>query len=272
MEVEAVFAIQEGPLQLWLTRNPRGTTGRRSTSTRKNTIVKVLQLAVCITLVKLSIYPPPQKQAPALATMSFRPGDGVPLPANVKRDIEALRESNFQVGLGDKQQEFDDFMESNWSNWKDNWHGYYGSLASSTYVGSTITSLPKKHAVIEIGEITYYHADGVYYALFGEIYVVVPPPNGALIKTIPPGLSTVTVNDTEYYNYGGAFYIKVDNGYQVIAPPAGGIVTELPGKAYSTLINKDLYYIYGNAYYKRFFRGNSVIYKIVKAPAVKKNL
>ena len=214
--------------------------------------------------------PPPQKQAPALATMSFRPGDGVPLPANVKRDIEALRESNFQVGLGDKQQEFDDFMESNWSNWKDNWHGYYGSLTSSTYVGSTITSLPEKHAVMEIGEITYYHADGVYYALFGEIYVVVPPPNGALIKTIPPGLSTVTVNGTKYYNYGGVFYLKVDRGYQVIAPPASGIVTELPGKAYSTLINKDLYYIYGNAYYKRFFRGNSVIYKIVKAPTVKK--
>ena len=213
---------------------------------------------------------PQKKQTPALATMSFRPGDGIPLPAKAKRDIEALRESNLQVGLGDKQQELDDFMESNWSNWKDNWHGYYGSLTSSTYVGSTITSLPEKHAVMEIGEITYYHADGVYYTLFGEIYVVVPPPNGALIKTIPPGLSTVTVNGTKYYNYGGVFYLKVDRGYQVIAPPASGIVTELPGKAYSTLINKDLYYIYGNAYYKRFFRGNSVIYKIVKAPTVKK--
>ena len=213
---------------------------------------------------------PQKKQAPALATMSFRPGDGIPLPAKVKRDIETLRKSNLQFGLGDKQQEFDDFMESNWSNWKNNWHGYYGSLTSSTYVGSTVASLPKKHEVMKIREITYYYADGVYYASFDEIYVVVPPPNGALIETIPPGLSTVTVNDTEYYNYGGAFYIKVDNGYQVIAPPAGGIVTELPGKAYSTLINKDLYYVYGNAYYKRFFRGNSVIYKIVKAPAVKK--
>jgi hypothetical protein len=219
------------------------------------------------------IYYTPKKQAlPTLPTMSYRPGDGVPLPANVKKDIEVLRDSNLQVNLRDKQEEFNDFMESNWSNWKNNWHGYYGSLTSSTYVGSTVASLPEKHEVMEIGEITYYYADGVYYTSFDEIYVVVPPPNGAIMKTVPSDISAVTVNGTKYYNYGGVFYLKVDRGYQVIAPPAGGIVTELPGKAYSTLINKDLYYVYGNAYYKRFFKGNSVIYKIVKAPTVKKNL
>ncbi len=215
------------------------------------------------------IYYTPEKKAPALMTMHYRPGDGVPLPANVKKEIETLRKSNLQAGLGDKQQEFNDFMENNWSNWKNNWHGYYGSLTSSTNVGSTVASLPEKHEVMKIREITYYYADGVYYASFNEIYVVVPPPNGALIETIPPDYSTVTVNGTEHYNYGGVFYLKVDRGYQVIAPPTGGIVTKLPGKAYSTLINKDLYYVYGNAYYKRFFRGNSVIYKIVKAPTVK---
>lgn len=218
-----------------------------------------------------SIHSARANQAPALMTMSFRPGDGVSLPANVKRDMELLRKSNLQVNLRDKQQEFNDFMENNWSNWKNNWHGYYGSLTSSTYVGSTVDSLPEKHTVMKIMEITYYYADGVYYASFDDIYVVVPPPNGALIETIPPDLSSVTANGTKYYNYGGVFYHKVDNGYQVIAPPTGGIVTKLPGKAYSTLINNDLYYVYGNAYYKRFFRGNSVIYKIVKAPGVKKD-
>jgi hypothetical protein len=209
-------------------------------------------------------------QAPALMTMSFRQGDGVRLSAKVKEDIEALRESNLQINLRDKQQEFDDFMENNWHNWKNNWDGYYGGITSSTYVGSTVVSLPEKHEVMKIRGITYYYADGVYYASFEKIYVVVPPPDGALIETIPPDLSTVTVNGTEYYNYGGVFYLKVDSGYQVIAPPTGGIVTKLPGKAYSTLINDDLYYVYGNAYYKRFFSGHSVIYKIVKAPAVKK--
>ncbi|MCP4267752.1 MAG: hypothetical protein GY777_19660 [Candidatus Brocadiaceae bacterium] len=214
-------------------------------------------------------YNTPEKKSPTTMTMNYRPGDGIPLPANVKREIETLRKSNLQAGPGDKQQELNDFMDNNWSNWKNNWDGYYGSLVSSTYVGSSVASLPEKHEVMEIREITYYYADGIYYASFDEIYVVVPPPNGALIKTIPPEYSTVTVNDTEHYNYGGVFYLKVDRGYQVIAPPTGGIVTKLPGKAYSTLINKDLYYVYGNAYYKRFFRGNSVIYKIVKAPTVK---
>jgi len=215
---------------------------------------------------------PQRKQAPALATMNFRPGDGIPLPAKVKRDIETLRKSNLQASLGDKQQEFNDFMENNWNNWKNNWHGYYGNLTSSTYVGSTVASLPEKHEVMEIREITYYYADGVYYTKFKDIYVVVPPPHDALIETIPPDLSTITVNGTKYYNHGGVFYLKVDSGYQVIAPPTGGVITKLPGKAYSTLINNNLYYVYGTAYYKRFFRGNSVIYKIVKAPDERKTV
>ena len=216
--------------------------------------------------------PPPKKQASALATMTFRPGDGVKFSAEEKKYVEAIRNSNIDDSLQTIAKELHGFLENNWPGWRGNWGDYYVDLSILANIGSTVDNLPEKHEIIKIKDLTYYYAGGVYYTKFREIYVVVPPPHGAITGTMPSEYTTVYVGNTAYFNRGGAFYIKVDNGYQVVAPPVGAIVNELPRKAYSTLIGKNVYSVYGTAHYKRFFRGNSVIYKIVKVPEVKKTV
>ena len=205
-------------------------------------------------------------------TMSYRPGDGVKFSAEAKKYLEVIRNSNIDDSLQTMTKELHGFLESNWPGWRGNWGDYYIDLSIIAYIGSTVDNLPEQHEIMKIKDITYYYADGVYYAKFRYIYVVVPPPHGAITGTIPSEHTTVYVGDTAYFNCGGAFYVKVDGGYQAVAPPVGAIVNELPRKAYSTLIGKNVYSVYGTAYYKRFFRGNSVIYKIVKTPEVKKTV
>lgn len=211
-------------------------------------------------------------KATTLMTMSYRPGDGVNFSAEAKKYLEVVRNSNIDDSLQTIAKELHGFLENNWPGWRSNWGGYYINLSIIARVGSRVDNLPEQHEIMKVKDLTYYYAGGVYYASFDDIYVVVPPPHGAIIGTMPSEYTTVYVGNTAYFNCGGAFYIKVDNGYQVVAPPVGAIVNELPRKAYSTLIGKNVYSVYGTAYYKRFFRGNSVIFKIVKAPTVKKNL
>jgi len=205
-------------------------------------------------------------------TMSYRPGDGVKFSAEEKKYVEAIRNSNIDDSLQTITKELHGFLENNWPGWRDNWGDYYLDLSILANIGSTVDNLPEQHEIIKIKDLTYYYAGGVYYAKFKDIYVVVPPPYGAITGTMPAEYTTVYVGDTAFFNCGGAFYVKVDDGYQAVAPPVGAIVNELPRKAYSTLIGKNVYSVYGTAYYKRFFRGNSVIYKIVKTPEVKKTV
>lgn len=210
----------------------------------------------------------PQGNMAYIMTMSYRPGDGVNFSAEAKKYLEVIRNSNIDDSLQTITKELHGFLENNWPGWRGNWGDYYIDLSIIAYIGSTVASLPEKHEVMEIREITYYYLDGVYYAKFMDIYVVVPPPYGAIIGTMPSGYTTVYVGDTAYFNCGGAFYIKVDNGYQVVAPPVGAIVNELPRKAYSTLIRKNVYSVYGTAYYRRFFRGSTMTFKVVDDPTV----
>jgi hypothetical protein len=207
-----------------------------------------------------------------IMTMSYRPGDGVKFSAEAKKYVEVIRNSNIDDSLQTITKELHCFLENNWPGWRGNWGDYYIDLSIIAYIGSTVDNLPEQHEIMKIKDLTYYYVSGVYYTKFKDIYVVVPPPYGAIIGTMPAEYTTVHVGDTAYFNCGGAFYIKVDNGYQVVTPPVDAIVNELPRKAYSTLIGKNVYSVYGTAYYKRFFRGNSVIYKIVKVPKVKKTV
>ncbi|MBT3880911.1 MAG: hypothetical protein HOF76_17965 [Candidatus Scalindua sp.] len=207
-----------------------------------------------------------------IMTMSYRPGDGVKFSAEEKEYVEAIRNSNIDDSLQTITKELHGFLENNWPGWRGNWDDYYIGLSILANIGLTVDNLPEQHEIIKIKDLTYYYAGSVYYAKFRDIYVVVPPPHGAITGTMPAEYTNVYVGNTAYFNCGGAFYVKVDNGYQVVAPPVGAIVNELPRKAYCTLIRKNAYSVYGTAYYKRFFRGHSVIYKVVKVPEVKKTV
>jgi hypothetical protein len=139
-------------------------------------------------------------KAPTLMTMSYRPGDGVSFSAEAKKYLEVVRKSNIDNSLQTITKELHCFLENNWPGWRSNWGGYYINLSIIARVGSRVGNLPEQHEIIKIKDSTYYYAGGVYYTKFRDIYVVVPPPHGAIIGTMPSEYTTVYVDNTAYFN------------------------------------------------------------------------
>jgi len=80
--------------------------------------------------------------------------------------------------------------------------------------------LPDGCFTVWVGGMRYYYYDGVYYryAGYGD-YVIVPPPEGAVVTTIPPDFQPVVANGMTYYVNDGIYYVYTRHGYRVVAQP-----------------------------------------------------
>ncbi len=104
----------------------------------------------------------------------------------------------------------------------------------------TIAFLPRGYLRIELGGLTFYYENGVFYrrSLFG--FVVVSPPRGAVVVALPVGYQTVFIDGNRYYYYNGVYYQSAPSGYIIVptpvaATPAAAMVappatTAAPGK------------------------------------------
>lgn len=91
--------------------------------------------------------------------------------------------------------------------------------------GFRIHVLPRAYLALQVGALTYFFLDGIFYRPDVNGYVVVPAPVGATVTTLPANATYFTHNGTVYYTYAGVYYQKVDGGYMVVAKPQGTIET-----------------------------------------------
>ena len=91
--------------------------------------------------------------------------------------------------------------------------------------GFRIKVLPREYLSLQVGALTYFFLDGIFYRPGVDGYVVVPAPMGARIITLPGGAVCVSGGDTVYYSYAGVYYQKVDGGYMVVTNPKAEIQT-----------------------------------------------
>ena len=125
--------------------------------------------------------------------------------------------------------------ENNWNYWSGHWGGYYAGLGlgAGFAIGATFAALPAVATALSVANAQYWYANGVYYAMQNGQYVIVPPPQGAIVTTPPSSCSTVYVGTSMHLDCGGAFYEPVSSGYKVIPPSVGATVTSLPDGAVS---------------------------------------
>ena len=106
-------------------------------------------------------------------------------------------------------------------------------------IGATFASIPVSATtvIVEGNPSPYYYSSGAYYAMQGSQYVLVPPPQGAIVQTLPPSCVTLMAPGSSYSDCGGVFYQPLSHGYQVVTPPTGITVTNLPDGAVATTVN-----------------------------------
>jgi len=83
------------------------------------------------------------------------------------------------------------------------------------YHGVVITALPAYYTVTYVGGVSYYYADGVYYAKTDqpkgskETYETVMPPVGTVVPSLPDGARTFQVDGKTYFEYEHVVYKEV---------------------------------------------------------------
>ena len=86
-------------------------------------------------------------------------------------------------------------------------HDHHDSYHYPQY-GRSSWWLPAAFATLAIAGMTYYYSQGVYYRRAPHGYVVVAPPEGAVVTTIPAGFETVNINGAPFtrtwWNAGGS--------------------------------------------------------------------
>ena len=87
-----------------------------------------------------------------------------------------------------------------------------------------IDNLPQGYitlGTIGMGQDTYYYFNGVFYqkVIREQVYVIVPPPIGAIVFNIPQGYRLMLIDGMCFYEAYGIFYRRVLEGYKVIYPP-----------------------------------------------------
>jgi Family of unknown function (DUF6515) len=190
-------------------------------------------------------------------------GDAKQLQQNRFNEANSLQQNRFN-----EANHLQNNRENDWNDWDGPWGGYYAGLGlgAGFAVGAAFASLPASVAAISVAGAPYWYANGVYYAMQAGKYVVVPPPEGAVVTTPPSSCSVIYAGDSPKLDCGGAFYAHVANGYQVIPPPIGSTVTRLPNGAVSENIEGVAYFRFGDAYYRPFYSGSSAIYEVVTKP------
>ncbi|MFH0753852.1 MAG: DUF6515 family protein [Candidatus Omnitrophota bacterium] len=109
--------------------------------------------------------------------------------------------------------------------------------------GVKINLVPDIYMPIVVGSGRYYYYDGLYYLWDGGVYVLVPPPVGAIVPSIPSDYRPVMINRTIYYFDSGVYYIRSRHGYEVVYPPmvhtiSGPMVVTKTGPSYVQASNQ----------------------------------
>ena len=87
-----------------------------------------------------------------------------------------------------------------------------------------IENLPQGYVTIGtlgMGQDTYYYSDGAFYqkVIRDQVYIVVPPPIGAVVYNIPQGYGLMLIDGILLYEFQGVFYKRILDGFKVVCPP-----------------------------------------------------
>ena len=84
---------------------------------------------------------------------------------------------------------------------------------------SDIRVLPYDHVRISIGGLPYYYIEGVFYRKGLSGYVMVTPPQGAVVRRLPEGYQMILFGNDIYYYYTAIYYQACKGGYVVVPTP-----------------------------------------------------
>ncbi len=128
--------------------------------------------------------------------------------------------------------------------------------------GTTVVRLPERYVSVQIGGVSFFVSDGVYYTrgVRPSEYVVVRPPIGARVTHIPSDAIMVEVDRRAYYFYDDVWY---DEQLVVVEPPYGGFIYQLPEEHEEIHYGDERYYRVGQAIYQPSWRdGRSVFVRV----------
>jgi len=92
--------------------------------------------------------------------------------------------------------------ENDWNKFNGHWGGYYAGLGlgAGVAIGASVAALPAAAAALSVAGASYWYANGIYYAMQSGHYVIVPPPQGAVVSAAPPSCSVVYVGSSSNFD------------------------------------------------------------------------
>jgi hypothetical protein len=104
------------------------------------------------------------------------------------------------------------------------WGWGAAGLATGLAIGSAVKQPPPYYSNVYVGGVPYMYSDGVYLSPQSGSYVVVAPPNGAVVSYLPSGCQALNQNGGQYFSCSGVvyqpFYQNGNVAYQVVSSQA----------------------------------------------------
>jgi len=124
--------------------------------------------------------------------------------------------------------------------------------------GTRVVQLPSRHVSVQIGGLSLFLSDGVYYQRGPtNEYVVVRPPIGTRVQYLPHDATPMLIDNRTYYFYDDVWY---DDNMYVVETPYGGYVESLPDEYEVVEYGQDRYYRVGNSVYEPGWRDGRNVY------------
>jgi hypothetical protein len=115
---------------------------------------------------------------------------------------------------------------------------------------------------IDVGGLTYFYDQGIFWLQQGTQYIVVPAPVGAVVDGLPAAATKVPATKGPVWYYFGTFFEQKGGAYQVIHPPAGLIVFYVPEGYTQETVKGVTLLKFGDTYFKPVFIQGVLFYKV----------
>lgn len=112
------------------------------------------------------------------------------------------------------------------------WDGAHGHGHVYPVSGWRVHALPPRAHFVAWGGVRYGYFDGVWYAPYGNAFVVARPPIGVWVSDLPSFRTVVTIGGIAYLYANGVYYRERPDGYEVVPSPIVGSTDGAAARVY----------------------------------------
>ncbi len=131
-------------------------------------------------------------------------------------------------------------------------------------LGRLVAELPRSAEKVTVRMTTHYYAGGLFLRKSGDMFLVVRPPTGAVVRSQPRSAVRVRAHGVRFYYHDGFFYRRRGSSkFEVVPGPAGAVVRSIPVNSRRRVVAKREAWWYAGVTYRPFQKSGRTLYRVM---------